>query len=586
MEFILVTTADERTWKFDRPILFLGEWCCLYERKHVWGNLPNAVIAKPFGVKNFERERDIEFVQNFTQKILVELTESLNKLHDTNHSVRYWKIVLGHWLQRYVSVAYNRYSAIEQTLEIYNVKSTIIFESNYKLATCDSSDFVWACNDDIWNHVFYSKILKFLGKINLEPDVNSIATLKGYKLESKSNVVPKRKIKQVFKGIAGKALELFNRDNDAFIINSYLPRKKEIKLQLSLGQFPQVWQSPAHVKNQVDSDMRKKFTINCNGFSGFELFLRNHLSEVIPMCFLEGYKRITDQVDSLPWPKTPKFIFTSNNFDTDEIFKVWTAGKTEIGIKYITGQHGNNYGTHICDGNSSWPERSASDRFVTWGWGDDKSKSIPGFIFKTLDKKPTFNPNGGVLLIQNLLPHRIYTYDNYFDYKLYQENQFRFVKGLPSHIHEHLTVRLHGAFRFLTWSDEKRWKDFDSKISLESGAVKIWDLIENSRLVVHSYDSTGILETLSLNIPTVCFWLGGFDHLLPEARPYYELLREAGILADSAEQAIEYVTTYWDNVSLWWRSEKVQLAREKFCNQYAKSLDNPVASLKKILTDK
>lgn len=32
----LITTADERTWKFDRPVLFLGEWCRLYDRRHVW----------------------------------------------------------------------------------------------------------------------------------------------------------------------------------------------------------------------------------------------------------------------------------------------------------------------------------------------------------------------------------------------------------------------------------------------------------------------------------------------------------------------------------------------------------------------
>ena len=39
----------------------------------------------------------------------------------------------------------------------------------------------------------------------------------------------------------------------------------------------------------------------------------------------------------------PEFIFTSNNFHTDEIFKLWSAIKVERGTKYYIGQHGNNY---------------------------------------------------------------------------------------------------------------------------------------------------------------------------------------------------------------------------------------------------
>ena len=32
----LITTADERTWPVNKPVVFLGEWCKKYSRKHVW----------------------------------------------------------------------------------------------------------------------------------------------------------------------------------------------------------------------------------------------------------------------------------------------------------------------------------------------------------------------------------------------------------------------------------------------------------------------------------------------------------------------------------------------------------------------
>ena len=35
---LLVTTALEDTWGTDEEILFLGEWCKLYDRKSMWCN--------------------------------------------------------------------------------------------------------------------------------------------------------------------------------------------------------------------------------------------------------------------------------------------------------------------------------------------------------------------------------------------------------------------------------------------------------------------------------------------------------------------------------------------------------------------
>jgi putative transferase (TIGR04331 family) len=71
---------------------------------------------------------------------------------------------------------------------------------------------------------------------------------------------------------------------------------------------------------------------------------------------------------------------------------------------------------------------------------------------------------------------------------------------------------------------------------------------------------------------------------MPEAKPYYELLRNVGILADTPEQAAEFVVLHWDNLEGWWESKKVQDVRREFCQQYARTEKNPIRKLKKILT--
>src|ERR1700680_730052 len=104
----LITSADERSWKFDRPVLFLGEWCRLYDRRQVWEGM-DATVAEPYGLQVGQKERDLAYVQSLSDQLLNELTDALNAFHDTRHTLRYWHILLGSWLQRYVAVIFNRY---------------------------------------------------------------------------------------------------------------------------------------------------------------------------------------------------------------------------------------------------------------------------------------------------------------------------------------------------------------------------------------------------------------------------------------------------------------------------------------------
>ena len=82
-----------------------------------------------------------------------------------------------------------------------------------------------------------------------------------------------------------------------------------------------------------------------------EKILCNLAHDNLPTFFLEGFKKNLSLTLSINWPKKPKFIFTSNNFETDEIFKLYSAINIEKKTKYIVGQHGNIYGTHFCSSN-------------------------------------------------------------------------------------------------------------------------------------------------------------------------------------------------------------------------------------------
>ena len=64
----LITVADESTWKLDTAVLFLGHWCLLHERKHIWDELDFS-IGSIHGASSEIKNRDLLKSIELTDKI-------------------------------------------------------------------------------------------------------------------------------------------------------------------------------------------------------------------------------------------------------------------------------------------------------------------------------------------------------------------------------------------------------------------------------------------------------------------------------------------------------------------------------------
>ena len=586
----LITTADERTWKFDRPVVFLGEWCRLYNRKHVWQDM-DAIVAPPYGLGQIQKDIDLNEARMLEDRIFQQLCAVLNQYHGTQHSQRFWRIVLGHWLRRFIDLLLNRVKTLEQCLQIYQISGTTAYvNDHYTLATPDSISVIWAVSTDRWNNELIVRILTLLGAVNFPIEVIAVDSVVNVLPDLWFKAIPNNQSlkKSVLKWghqQVKKIAKYLVRDKDAFIIGSYLPRIEVIKLELTLGQFPQMWSLPKlDIVEKTDRMLRqslaKQFVRNSS--NNLENVISVMLFELLPVCYLEGFTNLLKFVGEQPWPKNPKFIWTSNAFATDEVFKLWAATKVESGSKYFVGQHGNNYGTSRYLYHSI--EEVTADKFLTWGWADGLPQHTPAFVFKTAGRKNgTHNPQGGLLLIELCINHRYTIWDGTKEFVDYFNDQMVFVSELASTSKQQLLIRLRAQSQYLTWQEEARWRAFDSTLKFDTGGTDLSCLIADSRLVVHSYDSTGILETLLLNIPTLAFWQNDFEHLRDSAKPYYQLLVDAGIVHLTAESVAHKVNEVWDDVDAWWLQDGVQDARLKFCERYARTSENPAQKLKQIL---
>ncbi len=589
----LITTADERTWNFDKPVIFLGEWCRLYNRKHVWKKM-DSIVAKPYGLGQLNKDKDYNKANILEKKIFPQLCMLLNEYHGANHDERFWYMIIGHWFRSTINLLINRINTLEKCFEMERIDETTLYKSeSCSLASPDWSSAFISFNNDQWNNVLNGRIISLLENVNISlnflKEKNSFFIYQGFKYKELINELTiKRKIKRFFQKLYSRLSRRFIKDQDAFIINTYLPFKEEVKLELALGQWPQMWRRiTPKIELKPDQILRKNLTQKflTRAEDKNEKIIRKLLFELLPVYYLEAQKNLKKIIDQQPWPKLPEFIFTSNNFNTDEAFKLWAATKVEAGTKYYVGQHGGNYYTK--KNLFQRIEERTSDKFLTWGWTNGQKKFVPTFIFKMAgQKKYNYNKNGRLLLIETTQSVRLNTWDTTIEHNKYFEDQKKFVSTLESTPKKKLIIRLNALFKDRRYYEDSRWYDFDKRITINTGNKPIRNMILNSRLVVHSYDSTGMLETLSQNIPTLAFWQNELDHLRERVKPLYQILIDAGILHLSAVSAANKINEVWNDVDSWWHLEQVQKARKKFCAKLIKECKTPVRTLISIINKK
>jgi putative transferase (TIGR04331 family) len=578
----LVLGGDASSYDGGLDLMFLGLWCAGFNSK-----LPlifrSIECARPYGISKQEKDSDLKKAREIEKKLFPTLVITMNKIHCLKEQSRYWEIILGHWFRRYIEVLINRYGTVNQCLKENNIAVIELWEiEDSFLAKNNSLDAIWSFRDDLWNLAINSKIIKIINpSINISYIKNNINKKKEFRKRVKKKAVS---ILEILNTTLQKFINLIQKDTRPLILNTYLPVIDELKLQYLEGCFPTIKRVNKSTSNEKYSSLLRKnaskiFQEKKALNTEFEKVFFELLFLLMPKCYLEGFDSNRAMANLLPWPKYPKYIFTSNNFDTDELFKIWTAKKVSEGAKYIVGQHGANYGTSKYLNPSI--EESVSDKFLTWGWEGDLPQHTKSFIFKNLKIKHRFKNK--LILVELHPSQRCTTWDDVFEFSLYFKNQIIFCSKLSKHIRKNLIVRLHSDSNRMEWFEIARWNAYDQSIKIDVGVKSIERLIEKSKLVVFSYDSSGLLEMISGGHPCMAFWAEGLQHLQSKAVPVYRMLEAVGIIHFSPDSIASKINEIWDDIDGWWSSAEVKKAREEYCRQYINRSKNLLIDIHQLL---
>ena len=575
----LVTTAIEDTWPSKNlPILFLGEWCCLYSRLPLLEQYDFEVVPYHWD----DREKlysDYQYLLQVYESTLLRLSHQLNLIHNTNHSVRYWRILVGPWLGFFLHVIFDRWFMIDYAYKNYCISGIhTIHHNNGDLVPNGQQEFQSLFTSDHWNEHIYSEILNILSipvtKSNVrstQPNLDN----RPVQVSSHTNLVTK-----IRNTLSSEFVKIISRDNEYFFLEPGLSRFNKFLLQLKLGQIPKLWRPLNVPQVSYCPDSRDWQLGLCNlridnTYSGFLDVINSLIPKHIPKLYLEGYSCLQRLIADSPWPSNPKLVFTisARVYQSDDYFKAWVAEKVDKKVPLVIGQHGGNFGT------ARWNfaeehQIDISTNFLTWGWesfGRDNVQPfgvLTNYSHNVLPKK-----DGFALLVEMSLPR--YSYHLYSapvasgQWQSYFLDQCRFIRALPPVIVDQVLVRLYRKGDY-GHDQINRWQNRFPRINLDSGKDKISVLMRSSRICVSTYNATTLLESQSINFPTIMFWNEQHWELREEAEYYFGLLKSVGIFHSSPESAAKQLASVWGDVSGWWFSKDVQSARSEFCGLYAR----------------
>jgi len=564
------------------PVVFLGEWCRRYSRRDAWAGLGNMVVPDPW-VKPSDAYSAYTCVREIYERLLPSVARALNGLHNTSWSNRYWRIVVGPWLQWFIGILYERFSTIRAALSYYPNLISMGVEDSSWVVPRDTLDFIALVHEDAYNLQLYTSLLR---------DQGVPLTFKSYEIHGKE-VTPQsdglsERVRRLLRRLSSSPRLLGSRAKSVWIDSTYFSAAMQTRLLVkSCGAVMPTGMEKAPTRMPGEGASRSSLCIDAEAKDEFEALLLRSIRDQIPRCFVEDFARVRD-IAGHSYPPAPTAIFSANSWFGKEPFKQWAAGSADCGTVLLGTQHGGNYGS-IDPMPSEEHETAITDRYYSWGWEREKRRAvvIPMPAPKLAGRKliGAGRNRRGILYVataspryQFAFPHAACSFGEYLEWQL------RFFSHLGPESRDETVVRLH--IEDFGWDIKTRLQDRFPNLKFESWGLPFLKALSQCRLYVCDHLSTTFVEALAADVPSVLFWDPRWNRLRLEAEPYYAELHSAGILFDTPEEAADAIGSIHD-VSQWWNGQQVRTARAMFCSRFARRSTAPVrqwaAELEKVL---
>lgn len=589
----LITTGIDRQidrCKLDsgrsKNVVYLGSWCIPFAN---YGEEGQAIVTYHWD----NREQvffDYKYIQCLTNRILPLLADQLDQIHGLNLSHRAWRLIIGYWLQLFLTVAFDRWQMLTRARDCYFPLFTELHRHHpqdfHPLNTEHACELFF---DDKWNHVFIGEMLESIGGIEVKPSIHLLKTRDGtdaFPYSKQVEKVVKSVSKKILFGAISKLLSI-GRDSNLQLVLC-LNERNYIDLAKLSGQVNSAIiyqpQFPSFSQIPWQNSLRNWEIVNDEGDSAFEVYVKKAIAKWIPISFIEGFKKTwavvcEKEVNCARW-----VIVTQGRHFLDDSFKIWCADKIARGGKLVCVQHGGGLNKFNL---AMKHEASIADLYAVNGSGDNtdpKNRDV-GLTWGNI-KCNSWNPDGTALLVCVAMPR--YAFDMRSmaisgQMQSYFNDQYNFYRSLPEKLRSEVRIRLYN--QDYGWCQASRWSFNFAKIRFDDSRKSIKDSAKKSRIIICTYNASSFLEMLSANIPTIIFWNRELWEIPSSAENDFIDLNSVGIFHGTPESAAKQMTAVWERVNDWWSSKELQHIRQSFCRKYAFRTNGMIDKLADVINE-
>ena len=519
------------------------------------GEAPNGVIQTV--ISPYRNHEDIASAAEYCWDAALDLGdrlgERLNGILDVKRSPVYWETLLLPWLVAWVENLYDRYLRLKWVRE--NIPGAIL-----ELPRVAEPAPLYYQSFDVWgkshlhsiNICLYRLLIERMGLSDSVRFLNAPLKDSG----SPGNLSTRRRLKQLIKQVI-----------PGFVLSRTHP---DPFMQASVGVAEMRNDSVKDSNFPMQSLDRNSLSID-ESQDEFRNILGSLAAKALPVSLFEEYHARSVYAKSVILDRKIGALCISNTFWGSDTIKYVSAELRESGARLVGRQHGAGYGCYELV-TPERVERRLTDFYITWGWTDDSSRpTVPLPDPKLSELLDSHRPaNEDILLMGSHGPMYMFRYQSYWIPEFVQERygpmQESFLRALGDPIKARVVYRTYPTE--YGWGERQRLMRYLPGVRFDS-ALKATDSMARCSLAVFDHPGTSLLESLTMNTPTVAFWDHAQCPMRAEAQPYFSLLQDAGILFGNPDDAARQINAVADDPQRWWKSSSVQSARKSFCRRFA-----------------
>ena len=586
----IVTTSISPLGSPGNEIVLLGSWCSPHPQINVQQETAIEVVQYHWD----DRARislDLARIRKEYEYLLPQLANRLNAIHATNHSLRFWRILVGWWLYSFLQILFDRWAVLENAAELYpNATITRLSKNVNSQVSPDTKHFLESCTTDEWNERFWADLAQEWTVIRVMHDEQflskgsattptSLITSAAAELSSTGHWKPFASFLNGYSGAVALQGDYLKSSTTRFRLAIKFQSMPRLLLDHLRKLLSKAYLS-GPVQSRATNPELRKWKLSARDDSSYSRIASDLVGKFIPTGYLEDFSDLQARASKLPLPKSPKFAFTANSFSCDDVWKVWAALATEGGTKLVIGQHGGGYGSY------EWittleHEIAIADRYLTWGWSDSNNpKVVPAVAGKLIGVRKARTSGKSCLLLSTSLPKysSILTAQPIAgQYEKFLSNLLEFAGMLDPEIQAELAIRP-GTGDYGR-NLEARWQDTYPNATVSTDPSSYWRDIRSAKVCISAYNGTAPIEILATGQPMVWYLDPSLFEFAPRFDEIASQMISAKILFFDKEECALHVNSIWADVYQWWSEPSVQTVVSNFLSSYGNIGRRPIKQL-------